>query len=44
MSSNLDPIFKALADTTRSILDLLRNGPHTTTEIVEQFPICPASA
>ncbi len=32
-------IWKALADTTRrDILDYLRNGPRTTTEIVEQFP------
>lgn len=39
MSSDLDPIFKALADSTRrSILDLLRDGPCTTTQIVEQFP------
>ena len=39
MSSDLDPIFKALADSTRrSILDLLRDGPCTTTKIVEQFP------
>lgn len=39
MSSDLDPIFKALADSTRrSILDFLRAGPRTTTQIVEQFP------
>lgn len=39
MSDDLDHVFKALADTTRrSILDLLRDGPRTTTEIVERFP------
>ncbi len=36
---DLDGIWKALADTTRrNILDYLRHGPRTTTEIVEQFP------
>ena len=36
---DLDPVWKALSDPTRrAILDLLRNGPRTTTEIVEQFP------
>jgi len=35
----LDGVWKALSDTTRrSILDLLRRGPRTTTEIVEAFP------
>ena len=38
-SNNLDSIWKALADETRrSILDVLRDSPKTTTEIVEQFP------
>ena len=36
---DLDGVWKALADSTRrSILDLLRKGPRTTTEIVEAFP------
>jgi DNA-binding transcriptional ArsR family regulator len=35
----LDPVWKALADPTRrSILDLLRDRPRTTTEIVDAFP------
>ncbi len=35
----LDPIWKALSDPTRrAILDLLRDAPRTTTEIVECFP------
>src|SRR5882724_3472568 len=35
----LDGVWKALSDNTRrSILDLLRQGPRTTTEIVEAFP------
>ena len=35
----LDGVWKALSDSTRrSILDLLRQGPRTTTEIVEMFP------
>ncbi len=39
MPENLEAVWKALADTTRrEILDLLRQGPKTTTEIVEQFP------
>jgi DNA-binding transcriptional ArsR family regulator len=39
MTEELDAIWKALADATRrQILDFLRNGPRTTTEIVEQFP------
>jgi DNA-binding transcriptional ArsR family regulator len=39
MSTDLDPIWKALADETRrTILDFLRSGPKPTTAIVEQFP------
>ena len=39
MSSDLDDVWKALSDPTRrAILDLLRKGPKTTTEIVEAFP------
>ena len=39
MASDLDQVWKALSDPTRrSILDLLRKGPKTTTEIVEAFP------
>jgi DNA-binding transcriptional ArsR family regulator len=35
----LDPVWKALADPTRrAILDLLRDKPRTTTEIVDTFP------
>src|SRR5437660_12748649 len=35
----LDGVWKALSDNTRrSILELLRQGPRTTTEIVEAFP------
>jgi DNA-binding transcriptional ArsR family regulator len=35
----LDPVWKALADPTRrAILDLLRDKPRTTTEIVDAFP------
>ena len=38
-SKDLDVIWKALSDETRrSILDCLRDGPKTTTEIVERFP------
>ena len=37
--NDLDVVWKALSDPTRrSILDLLRRGPCTTTEIVERFP------
>jgi DNA-binding transcriptional ArsR family regulator len=37
--SELDPIWKALADETRrEILDFLRGGPRTTTDIVGRFP------
>jgi DNA-binding transcriptional ArsR family regulator len=36
---DLDGVWKALSDPTRrSILDLLRQGPLTTTRIVEVFP------
>ena len=39
MAKNLDHIWKALSDPTRrEILDLLRDGPRQTTEIVEKFP------
>ena len=39
MPDELDAVWKALSDQTRrSILDLLRKGPRTTTEIVEAFP------
>ena len=39
MTSDLDQIWKALADETRrTILDFLRSGPKPTTAIVEQFP------
>src|ERR1022692_4540504 len=35
----LDGVWKALSDNPRrSILDLLRQGPRTTTEIVDAFP------
>jgi DNA-binding transcriptional ArsR family regulator len=35
----LDPVWKALADPTRrAVLDLLRDQPRTTTEIVDAFP------
>jgi len=36
---DLDGVWKALSDSTRrSILELLRKGPRTTTEVVETFP------
>ena len=39
MSDDLDQIWKSLSDETRrSILDMLRTGPRTTTEIVDRFP------
>lgn len=39
MSDELDEVWKALSDPTRrAILDLLREGPRTTTQIVESFP------
>jgi DNA-binding transcriptional ArsR family regulator len=35
----LDPVWKALSDPTRrAILDRLRDGPRTTTELVDAFP------
>ena len=38
-ADELDVVWKALSDNTRrSILDLLRYGPRTTTQIVEAFP------
>ena len=38
-ADKLDPVWKALSDPTRrAILDGLRDGPKTTTEIVEDFP------
>ena len=38
-ADKLDPVWKALSDPTRrAILDRLRDGPQTTTEIVEEFP------
>jgi DNA-binding transcriptional ArsR family regulator len=39
VKKDLDLVWKALSDPTRrAILDILRNGPCTTTDIVEQFP------
>jgi DNA-binding transcriptional ArsR family regulator len=39
MNDELDLVWKALSDPTRrAILDLLRSGSRTTTEIVEAFP------
>lgn len=39
MADDLDPVWKALSDPTRrTILDLLRPGARTTTEIVDAFP------
>jgi DNA-binding transcriptional ArsR family regulator len=39
MSSDLDAVWKALADATRrAVLDFLRAGARTTTDIVAQFP------
>lgn len=39
MAEDNDQIWKALSDPTRrSILDALRRGPRTTTEVVEAFP------
>jgi DNA-binding transcriptional ArsR family regulator len=36
---SLDPVWKALSDPTRrTILDILRDRPRTTTELVERFP------
>lgn len=37
-SEELDAVWKALSDSTRrSILDLLRQGPRTTTQLVDAF-------
>ena len=39
MPENLDMVWKALSDPTRrAILDQLRDGTRTTTEIVDAFP------
>ncbi|MEO7651930.1 MAG: metalloregulator ArsR/SmtB family transcription factor [Bryobacteraceae bacterium] len=39
MTDDLGAVWKALSDPTRrAILDLLREGPRKTTEIVEAFP------
>jgi DNA-binding transcriptional ArsR family regulator len=39
MADELDPVWKALSDPTRrTILDLLRRGAMTTTDIVGAFP------
>ncbi len=39
VTHELDAIWKALSDSTRrGILDFLRDGPRTTTEIVDAFP------
>lgn len=39
MSDDLDHVWKALSDPTRrEILDQLRDGPKSTSELVEQFP------
>jgi DNA-binding transcriptional ArsR family regulator len=39
MADDLDHVWKALSDPTRrAILDLLRGGAKTTTEVVEAFP------
>lgn len=39
MAEDLDQVWKGLSDPTRrNILDLLRKGSRTTTEIVEAFP------
>jgi DNA-binding transcriptional ArsR family regulator len=39
MNSDLDPVWRALADPTRrAILDLLRRRPQTTSEIAERIP------
>ena len=39
MAKDLDPVWKALSDPTRrQILDVLRDGPCQTTEIVDHFP------
>lgn len=39
MADDLDVVWKALSDPTRRrLLDLLRQGPKTTTQLVEAFP------
>jgi DNA-binding transcriptional ArsR family regulator len=39
MAKDLDHVWKALSDPTRrAVLDLLRDGPRQTTEIVDHFP------
>jgi DNA-binding transcriptional ArsR family regulator len=39
VEDDLDGVWKALSDSTRrSILDVLRQGPLTTTQLVEAFP------
>lgn len=39
MDDELDAVWKALSDPTRrAILDTLRDGPRTTTELVDLFP------
>lgn len=39
MGNTLDPVWKALSDPTRrDILDLLRDGPRLTGEVVDHFP------
>jgi DNA-binding transcriptional ArsR family regulator len=39
MADDLDKVWKALSDPTRrTILDLLRGGPRSTTDIVDEFP------
>jgi DNA-binding transcriptional ArsR family regulator len=39
MADELDKVWKALSDPTRrTILDLLRGGPRSTTDIVDAFP------
>jgi len=39
VQDKFDPVWKALSDRTRrSILDLLRERPRTTSELVEAFP------
>jgi DNA-binding transcriptional ArsR family regulator len=38
-TDKLDPVWKALSDPTRrAMLDMLRDGPCTTTEVVDEFP------
>jgi DNA-binding transcriptional ArsR family regulator len=40
MDEDLEPVWRALADPTRRrILDLLRDGPQTTTVIAAAFPV-----